>query len=94
MRQDPNLSAPLPGTGVLRAEVVHAVRMEMALTLDDVIHRTGMGQGADLEIALEEAAHLMGTELGWSADRTQRELAQISPSPSVPNAPVHGRAQP
>jgi glycerol-3-phosphate dehydrogenase len=94
VREDPELAASLPGTRILRAEVVHAVRMEMALTLDDLIHRrTDMGLWAHSESALEEAAFLMGKELGWSADRTRREMAQASSSPSAATGSVLERAQ-
>ena len=94
VRQDPSLAASLPGTRVLRAEVVHAVRMEMALTLDDLVHRrTDLGLVAHPEPALEEAAHLMGTELGWNADRTRREVAQVNSSPQAAISPVPDYAQ-
>ena len=86
---DPNLAASLPGTPVLRAEVVHAVRMEMALTLDDVVYRrTDLGLVARPAQALEEAAYLMGTELGWNADRTRQEVAQASAALPAATSPV------
>ena len=76
VREDSSLAASLPGTRVLKAEVVHAVRMEMALTLDDLVHRrTDLGLEGPTAQALEEAAYLMGNELGWRADRTRREVA-------------------
>ena len=79
----------MPGTPVLRAEVVHAVRMEMALTLDDVVHRrTDLGLVARPAQALEEAAYLMGTELGWNADRTRQEVAQASAALPAATSPV------
>ena len=82
VREDRNLAACLPGTRVLKAEIVHAVRMEMAMTLDDVVHRrTDLGLGTLLEPALEEAAYLMGVELGWSPDRVRRELAEVTSRP-------------
>jgi glycerol-3-phosphate dehydrogenase len=82
VREDGDLVACLPGTRVLKAEIVHAVRLEMAMTLDDVVHRrTDLGLGTLLEPALKEAAYLMGVELGWGADRTGRELAKVT-SPS------------
>lgn len=75
---DPNLAGFLPGTDVLKAEVVHAVRSEMAQTMDDLVHRrTSLGLGRVPESALEEAAFLMGRELGWSADASQREVASV-----------------
>jgi glycerol-3-phosphate dehydrogenase len=75
----PHLAGFLPGTGVLRAEVVHAVRMEMALTLSDVVHRrTDLGLSAHRESALQEATELMRQELGWSGPRSHREVKRVS----------------
>jgi len=91
--QDASLVSFLPGTRVLRAEVVHAVRSEMALTLDDVVHRrTRLGLEGRAHLALEEAALLMSTELGWSADRTEREVAHVSASlPRMATPSEHAR---
>ena len=62
---------------ILRAEVVHAVRSEMALTLDDVVlRRTEMASaGHPGAQALQTAAQLMAEELGWDAETTHRETA-------------------
>ena len=89
VHQDPDLVASLPGTSVLRAEVVHAVRMEMAQSLEDLVYRrTDLGLGRLPEPALEEAAYLMRCELGWNAERTRREVAQVSSSPLATTVPV------
>jgi glycerol-3-phosphate dehydrogenase len=71
-----SLLEALPGSDTLRAEVVHAVRAEMAVRLDDVIfRRTNLGTaghpGAD---ALAAAAGLMAEELGWDDSRRRKEL--------------------
>lgn len=88
LREAPELARLLPGTRVLRAEVLHAVRMEMALTLADLAHhRTDIGLSVRPGPALEEAAHLMGTELGWSADRVRWELDRVE---SPASASVQG----
>jgi glycerol-3-phosphate dehydrogenase len=75
--EDPSLSEPLrEGSPVIRAEVVHAVRTEAAMRLDDVVLRrteVALG-GAPGERALETCAGLMARELGWEAARTGREL--------------------
>ena len=94
VRMDPNLAGPLPGTRVLRSEVVHAVRTEMAQSLEDLVHRrTDLGLGRLPEPALEEAAYLMGSELGWNAHRTRREVAKVSSSPPAVTSPVPEYAQ-
>ena len=94
VHQDPDLAASLPGTCVLKAEVVHAVRMEMAQTLEDLVHRrTHLGLGRIPEAALAEAAYLMRSELGWNAERTRREVAQVRWFPPTTTGPVPEHAQ-
>jgi len=60
----------------LGAEVLHAVREEMAQTLADcVFRRTDIGtSGHPGEAALRTCAHFMAAELGWDATRQEREL--------------------
>jgi len=73
---DPDLAAPLVNAAPpIRAEVVYAVRQEMALTVEDVLaRRTGL-QLYDWCLAMEAApavACLMARELGWEAAETLR----------------------
>jgi glycerol-3-phosphate dehydrogenase len=73
---EPGLAHALPGSDTLRAEVIHAVRDEMAVRLEDVVFgRTDLGTaghpGAE---ALEQAALLMAGELGWDDSRRRKEL--------------------
>jgi glycerol-3-phosphate dehydrogenase len=77
-RADPALARPLDGApGYLAAEVVHAVRAEGALHLDDVLtRRTRISiqtahRGVDSALPV---AALMGRELGWTQERTAREV--------------------
>jgi glycerol-3-phosphate dehydrogenase len=78
-RHDPRLAAPITdGHPAIRAELIHAVRREMALTLSDLlIRRThvfhavrghGMGEAGDV-------VDLVAGELEWDAGRKARELA-------------------
>jgi glycerol-3-phosphate dehydrogenase len=65
---------------VIGAQLVHAVRKEMALTLADVVlRRTPLGAlghpGSD---AIETAAAIVGSELGWSDQRRQDEIAAVN----------------
>ena len=65
---------------VLKAEIVHAVREEMALKLADVVFRrtdlaTGVHPG---EEALKVCATLMARELGWDSGRIERELHEVN----------------
>ncbi|HEY0107580.1 MAG TPA: glycerol-3-phosphate dehydrogenase/oxidase [Rhizomicrobium sp.] len=77
----PELRAPLGAAGDIGAQVLFAVREEMALTLADVVmRRTCIGQlGAPPRDALERAARWMAVELGWSAERQAAEIAALAP---------------
>ncbi|MCP4006527.1 MAG: glycerol-3-phosphate dehydrogenase/oxidase [bacterium] len=68
----------LPGSETLRAEVVHAVREEMAQRLSDVaFRRTDLATAGDPgAAALNMAAGLMAEELGWETGRLQKELEE------------------
>ena len=61
---------------VIGAQIVWAVRHEMAITLGDaVIRRTPLGAlGYPGDAAVDRAAAIAGAELGWSADRTRSEI--------------------
>ena len=77
---DAQLADPIaPGRVERKAEVVHAVRNEMALELGDVVfRRTGLGTLGDPGTeALETAAALMGAELGWTDDDRSRQIAAV-----------------
>ena len=72
---------PLGANGDIAAQVVFAVRNEMALTLSDVVmRRTGIGQfGPPPPAVLEHASRLMADELGWSEQRRHAEIDAIAP---------------
>jgi glycerol-3-phosphate dehydrogenase len=61
------------------AEVLHAVRSEMALTLPDLVfRRTGLGRSGWPGLAcLDACAGLMATELGWTANEKQQQVAKV-----------------
>lgn len=76
---DPDLGRPLvAGLPYLRAEAVHAVRAEMARTLDDVLSRRTrsllLARDASAAAAAD-VARLLAPELGWSASRAAEEAA-------------------
>lgn len=76
----PDMLKPLsPSSSTLAAEVVYAVREEMALTLDDVIfRRTGAGTiGRPDDRALQLAADIMADELGWDEQRRELEKNRV-----------------
>jgi glycerol-3-phosphate dehydrogenase len=77
---DPALGQTLTPSGpVIRAEVVHAIRNEMATTLADVmLRRTELGAaGVPDAASLKGCADLMSIELGWSPVQTEREVANV-----------------
>lgn len=67
-----------PETNVIGAQVIHAVRHEMALHLADVVfRRTGLGTlGHPGVPAITQAAELMRRELGWDETQYAREIAE------------------
>jgi glycerol-3-phosphate dehydrogenase len=67
----------LPDIG---AQILFAIRDEMALTLDDALfRRTGLGTLGRLDQgAIERAAKIMAAELGWNETETQRQIASVA----------------
>ncbi len=68
----------LPDIG---AQILFAIRDEMALTLDDALfRRTGIGTLGRLDAgAIERVAKIMAAELGWNEAETARQIASIAP---------------
>lgn len=62
---------------VLKAEVIHAVREEMAIKLADVVRRrTELGSaGNPGDAALKICAELMAVELSWAPQKIEDEIA-------------------
>jgi glycerol-3-phosphate dehydrogenase len=81
MRADPSLAAPLhPALPYTGAEVVWAVREEMARTIEDVLARRCralfLNAGAAVQM-VPAVATLMAGELGWDRARIERETAAV-----------------
>lgn len=80
--EQPTLAAPLvPGAPAIGAEVVHAVRHEMARSVSDfIVRRTAMVWRAPKAAsgAAPAVARLMAAELGWDRAREQAELEAFS----------------
>jgi glycerol-3-phosphate dehydrogenase len=77
-----DLLAPLSASGDIAAQVLFAMREEMALTLEDVVmRRTGIGQLGDPgRASIEAVADLMSGELGWNSERRQAEILSLQAS--------------
>ena len=86
MKSQPTLAQGLDGTRMTRAEVVHAVREEMAMTLEDLtLRRTNLCEsGHPGKEVLRLCAELMAEEAGWDQKRIDSEFA-------VANATANGR---
>lgn len=76
INEDPTWIETLGKSKVLKAEVIHAVREEMARKLGDVVfRRTDLGAaGYPGEDALQASAYLMASEMGWDHERVKKEL--------------------
>ncbi|CAN5605823.1 hypothetical protein BH23CYA1_BH23CYA1_14230 [soil metagenome] len=77
--ENPEWADVLPDSNVLKVEVIHAMRDELAEKLTDVVfRRTDL---ASLEYpgekALRVCAELMAQELGWSESRIQSEMEEV-----------------
>jgi glycerol-3-phosphate dehydrogenase len=77
IRQRPEMAARIvPGAPAIRAEVIHAIRSEMAASVSDfLVRRTSMvwRDPAAAIAAAPEVARRMGYELGWSDERVAAE---------------------
>jgi len=73
---DPALASALDASDVTGAEIVHAVRSEMAVRLSDaVLGRTQLGAvDCPSPSAVQAAARIMGAELGWDEARRATEV--------------------
>jgi glycerol-3-phosphate dehydrogenase len=75
--EDPTLKEVLPGNQpVLKAEVVHAVREEMAQKIGDILQRRTelVPIGRSDELLLLECAKIMALELNWDRDHMEQEM--------------------
>ena len=77
--EDASLAESIGESDVIKAEVIHAVREEMAQRLGDVVfRRTQLGTGEDPgEPALKTCAELMAAEHGWDRTRMEDELQDV-----------------
>jgi len=77
--ENPSWREVIGNSTVIQAEVIHAVREEMALKLADVVFRrtdlaTGQHPGQQ---ALKTCAQLMAMELNWTTERLQEEVKAV-----------------
>ncbi|HSM70059.1 MAG TPA: glycerol-3-phosphate dehydrogenase C-terminal domain-containing protein, partial [Anaerolineales bacterium] len=80
IKEQPELAERIDsGSYVTKAEIIHAIRYEMALTLVDVVQRrTELGSaGMPSIMILQRCAEIMGDELGWDAEKQQNEIDAV-----------------
>jgi glycerol-3-phosphate dehydrogenase len=80
IKEQPDLAEKVdPNSPVTKAEIVHALRHEMALTLADIIQRrTELGlAGLPALTTLQTCAEIMGNELSWSLERQMQEIDSV-----------------
>jgi len=80
-KEDPEWIETMPNSNeVLKAEIVHGIRQEMAQKLSDVIlRRTDLGSAENPgEETLLEAANIMAKELGWNKSKIKEEIDQVN----------------
>jgi glycerol-3-phosphate dehydrogenase len=78
--EDPRRAETVGASTVMKAEVEHAVRKEMAQKLADIIfRRTDLG-AVELpgKALLRWCADLMAVELGWDEHRVQEEIREVT----------------
>ncbi len=85
-RGQPGLERVLNREGEVLAQVVYAVRHEMALTLSDILlRRTGLGTlGHPGRRVLEAVLEVAARELGWDRARREEEMARARAALRVP----------
>jgi glycerol-3-phosphate dehydrogenase len=79
---------------VIGAELIWAVRREMAVTLcDAVVRRTPLGAlGYPGDAGAERAAQIVGSELRWPAQRVREEVDALRRFYAVGSGPGSGSA--
>jgi glycerol-3-phosphate dehydrogenase len=76
---EPSLLRPLGESKVIAAEIVHAVRFELARTLEDIVmRRTELASGGDPGGGvIEQAAELAAPLLGWDKTECAAQVASV-----------------
>jgi len=85
-RNNARYAEPLNEDGEMLAQVIYAVKNEMARTLTDIIlRRTGIGTlGNPGAGPIEAVAEIAARELNWNSARTDRELQTVCDILSIP----------
>ena len=84
---NPSLKVQLNEDGELLAQVVYAIKNEMALSLSDIIfRRTGLGLlGHPGEDVIDKVAKLAAQELAWDEEKKLAEIKVVKQRLKIPN---------
>ncbi len=87
-RQDKKFAEIVNDDGEILAQVVYAVREEMAQSLADIVlRRTGIGTlGNPGKEVLEKVAAIAAQELNWDVSRISREIEEVERILQIPRA--------
>ncbi len=79
VKEDPSLGDTVGSSLVLKAEIIHAIRFEMAQKLADVaLRRTDLATGEyPGEEVMQSCGDIMAKELGWNKEKTEKEIQEI-----------------
>lgn len=79
VKEDSSLGKTVGKSFVLKAEIIHAIRFEMAQKLADVVlRRTDLATGEyPGEEAMQTCGNIMAKELGWNKENIEREIQEI-----------------
>lgn len=79
MKEEPSLGKTVDNSLVLKAEIIHAIRFEMAQKLSDVaLRRTDLATGEyPGEKAMKTCGEIMAKELGWNSEKVETEIQEI-----------------
>lgn len=77
--EDNSLAEPLQNSTVLKAEIIHAIRDEMAQNLSDIVlRRTDLGTAGDPGVeSLEICANIAAKEFKWDNEKLDKELSNL-----------------
>ena len=80
--KNPNWIQTFKNSNVVKAQVIHAIRKEMAQKLSDVIfRRTDLGAaGCPEDNVIRGCAEMMATEMGWNLETMEHEIEEVKNS--------------
>lgn len=88
LAENPTWGEPVTADSpVIKAEIIHAIRHDMAQTLNDVVMRRTILGAAGLPdaAALQACASLIAAECGWDQHRYHQEIENMFPQSPIAN---------